>query len=113
MSLAVGGGTLAGAGRGTAASVASSAALVRGVSLCPASADVADTARKVAATAIRTRSNPARLVEQSRIVTPPWAELPRHGTVLRSRSSQACAKAPALVASIGTPARNDSNADDT
>ncbi len=79
-SLAVGGGTFAGSGRGTAASIASSAALVRGVSDTPASAEVADTVRKVAATAISTRSNPARLVEQSRIVTPPWAKLPRHGT---------------------------------
>src|SRR6185295_15039816 len=79
-SLAVGGGTFAGSGRGTAASIASSAALARGVVDWAASAEVADTVRKVAATAISTRSNPARLVEQSRIVTPPWAKLPRHGT---------------------------------
>lgn len=65
-----GGGTLAGSGRGTAASIASSAALARGVSDWAARAEVAETARKVAATAIKTRSNPARLVEQSRIVTP-------------------------------------------
>src|SRR5919198_3727487 len=77
----VGGGTFAGSGRGTAASIASSAALARGVSDGAASAEVADTVRKVAATAISTRSNPARF-EQSRIVTPPWAKLPRHGTVV-------------------------------
>src|SRR5689334_23320711 len=53
----VGGGTLAGSGRGTAASIASSAALARGVVDCPASAEVADTVRNVAATAISTRSN--------------------------------------------------------
>jgi hypothetical protein len=68
-SLAVGGGTLAGSGRGTAASIASSAALLRGGSDC-ASAEVADTVRKVAATAISTRSNPARFFEQSRIIIP-------------------------------------------
>src|SRR5207237_8189043 len=70
----VGGGTLAGSGRGTAASIASSAALARGVVDWAASAEVADTVRKVAATAINTRSNPARFVEQSRIVTPPLGE---------------------------------------
>src|SRR5882672_3447811 len=79
----VGGGTLAGSGRGTAASIASSAALARGAVDWAASAEVADIVRKVAATAISTRSNPARFVEQSRIVTPPWAKLPRHGTVVR------------------------------
>src|SRR3954447_16839256 len=84
----VGGGTLAGSGRGTAASIASSAALARGVVDWAASAEVADTVRKVAATAISTRSNPARFVEQSRIVPPPWAKLPRHGTVVRYRSSR-------------------------
>src|SRR6185369_7792794 len=72
----VGGGTLAGSGRGTAASIASSAALARGVVDWAASAEVADTVRNVAATAISTRSNPARFVEQSRIVTPPWANCP-------------------------------------
>src|SRR5580704_10326758 len=77
-SLAVGGGTLAGSGRGTAASIASSAALFRGGSLW-ASAEVADTVRKVAATAISTRSNPARFFRQSRIVTP-LAKPPRYGT---------------------------------
>src|ERR1700679_684257 len=66
---AVGGGTLAGSGRGTAASIASSAALLRSGSLW-ASAEVAVTVRKVAATAISTRSNPARLFEQSRIIIP-------------------------------------------
>ena len=60
-----------------------------------ASAEVADTVRKVAATAISTRSNPARFVEQSRIVTPPWAKLPRHGTVVRYRSSRLAREAPA------------------
>src|SRR5436309_10182171 len=84
----VGGGTLAGSGRGTAASIASSAALARGVVDWAASAEVADTVRKAAATAISTRSNPARFVEQSRIITPPWAKLPRHGTVVRYRWSQ-------------------------
>jgi hypothetical protein len=60
-SLAVGGGRLTGSGRGTAASIASSAGVAR---LGPwASAEVADTVRKVAATAIRTRSNPPRLFE--------------------------------------------------
>ena len=91
----VGGGTLAGSGRGTAASIASSAALARGVVDWAASAEVADTVRKVAATAISTRSNPARFVEQSRIVTPPWAKLPRHGTVVRYRSSRLAREAPA------------------
>src|SRR5215218_7526076 len=69
-----GGGTLAGSGRGTAASIASSAALARGVVDWAASAEVADTVRKVAATAISTRSNPARDVEQSRIITPPLGD---------------------------------------
>ena len=75
-SSAVGGGTLAGCGRGIAASIASSAAVARGA-LDWASAEVAETARNVAATAIKTRSNPARSFEQSRIVTPPWAKLSR------------------------------------
>src|ERR1700716_3382643 len=64
-SLMVGGGTFAGSGRGIAASIASSAALLRAGSPC-ARAEVADTVRKVA-TAISTRSNPARFFEQSRI----------------------------------------------
>src|ERR1700681_158926 len=68
-SLMLTGGRFTGSGRGIAASIASSAALLR-AGLAWASAEVADTVRKVAATAIRTRSNPARLVEQSRIVTP-------------------------------------------
>ncbi|WP_449376864.1 pentapeptide repeat-containing protein [Bradyrhizobium sp. UFLA05-112] len=72
MSAAVGGGTLAGSGRGIAASIASSAALLRGWSW--ASAEVADTVRKVAATVISTRSKPARLFKQSRIVTHPSGE---------------------------------------
>src|SRR4051812_40655849 len=110
---AVGGGTLAGSGRGIAASIASSAALVRGGSLTPASAEVADTARKVAATAISTRSNPARLVETSRIITPPWAELPRHGTVLVDRSSQLARMRRLQSVQVDTPAHNDSNADVT
>src|SRR6266436_1073319 len=67
-SLMVGGGRLAGSGRGIAASIASSAALRAGSAW--ASAEVADTVRKVAATAISTRSNPARFFERSRIVTP-------------------------------------------
>jgi hypothetical protein len=68
-SLAVGGGTLAGSGNGIAASMASSAALLRGGSLW-AKAEVEDTARKVAATAMSTRSYPPRVVTQSRIVNP-------------------------------------------
>jgi hypothetical protein len=68
-SLIVGGGTLAGSGRGIAASIASSAALERGWSPC-AKAVVADTVRKLAAIAIKTRSNRPRLFERSRIVTP-------------------------------------------
>src|SRR6267143_1608704 len=79
-SLMVGGGRFAGSGRGIAASIASSAALRAGSAW--ANAEVADTVRKVAATAINTRSNPARLFKRSRIVTTPWAKLPRHGTVL-------------------------------
>ena len=71
-SLAVGGGTLAGSGLGIAASMASSAALLRPWSW--AMAEVADTVRKVAATAIRTRSNPRPVFKlrlfKSRIVTP-------------------------------------------
>src|SRR5829696_5212582 len=106
----VGGGTLAGSGRGTAASIASSAALARGVVDWAASAEVADTVRKVAATAISTRSNPARFVEQSRIVTPPWAKLPRHGTVVRYRSSRLAREAPARSVLSRTPARYGSNA---
>jgi hypothetical protein len=43
--------------------------VLRAVSPC-AIAEVAETARKVAATAIKTRSNPLRLFKQSRIVTP-------------------------------------------
>src|SRR3954452_1003202 len=110
---AVGGGTLAGSGRGTAASIASSAALARGVVDWAASAEVADTVRKVAATAISTRSNPARFVEQSRIVTPPWAKLPRHGTVVRYRWSQLAREAPARSVLSRTLGRYGSNADDT
>jgi len=68
-----------------AASIASSAAVARGA-LDWARADVADTVRKVAATAISARSNPPRLFEQSRIVTPPWAKLSRQ----RDRSNIVC-----------------------
>src|SRR4029077_12163326 len=75
-SLIVGGGTLAGSGRGIAASIASSAALLRDGSAW-AIAEVAETVRNVAATAIRTRSNPPRLFKQSRIVTPLWANRSR------------------------------------
>jgi hypothetical protein len=74
----VGGGRFAGSGNGIAASIASSAALLRTGSAC-ASAEFADTVRKVAATVISTRSNPARFFKQSGILTPPWAKLPRHG----------------------------------
>jgi hypothetical protein len=80
-SLAVGGGTLAGSGRGIAASIASSAALLR-AGPAWANAEVADTVRKVAATAISTRSYPARFVERSRIVTPLGRNCPGIGTVL-------------------------------
>src|SRR5205085_7464853 len=68
-SLMLGGGRFAGSGRGIAASIASSAALLRTASPW-ANAELAETARKVAATLISTRSNPARFFEQSRIVTP-------------------------------------------
>src|ERR1700727_1452654 len=74
-SAAVGGGTLAGSGRGTAASIASSAAELRGVSFC-ANAELADTVRKVAATVIKTRSYPARFFQQSRIIHTPWVSCP-------------------------------------
>src|SRR3954452_12479392 len=79
-SLMLGGGRFAGSGRGIAASIASSAALLRTGSPW-ANAELAETASKVAATLISKRSNPARLFEQSRIVThTPWAKLPRQGT---------------------------------
>ena len=92
-SLIVGGGTFAGSGRGIAASIASSAALLRAGSDW-ANAEVADTVRKVAAKAISTRSNPARFFKRSRIVTP----LGRNcsGMEQFSVSSAALAKAPAL-----------------
>src|SRR3954453_5674925 len=67
-SLMLGGGRFAGSGRGIAASIASSAALLRTGSPW-ANAGLAEIARKVAASGIST-SNPARLFEQSRIVTP-------------------------------------------
>jgi hypothetical protein len=94
-SLMVGGGTLAGSGRGIAASIASSAALDRGGSLC-AIADVADTARKLAATAISTRSNPPRLFRQSRIITPLWVNCPGNGQ-FRLSSVSFVLKAPAVT----------------
>ena len=96
-SLTVGGGTLAGSGRGIAASIASSAALLRAGSVC-ASAEVADTVRKVAATAISTRSNPARFFEQSRIVTPLGRNCSGMEQLLVS-SVTAFAKAPASIGS--------------
>ena len=77
-----GGGRLAGSGRGTAASIASSAALLRGVLSPCASAELADTARKVAATVISTRSYPVRFFQQSRILTPLRAEPPCLGAAL-------------------------------
>src|SRR4029077_786169 len=64
--------------------------------------EVAVTVRKVAATAISTRSNPARLFEQSRIVTPPWAKLPRHGTVVGHRPSQLARKRRPDRSKVGT-----------
>src|SRR5882762_3519818 len=93
-SLMVGGGTLAGSGRGIAASIASSAALLRGGAVW-ASAEVTDTVRKVAATAISTRSNPARFFEQSRIVAPLARNCPGMEQFLIS-SAQLFVKAPAL-----------------
>jgi hypothetical protein len=78
-SAAVGGGTLAGSGRGMAASIASSAAVLR--EDCCAIAELADTVMKVAATAINTRSIPPRLFKQSRIYHTPRVTLPRRGTV--------------------------------
>ena len=90
----VGGGRFAGSGRGIAASIASSAALLRAGLAC-ASAEVAATVRKVAATVIRTRSNPARFFKRSLILTPPWANCP--GMEQLSVSSVAgLAKAPGL-----------------
>src|SRR4029077_12089185 len=49
-----------------------------------------------------TRSNPARLFEQSRIVTPPWAKLPRHGTVVGHRPSQLARKRRPDRSKVGT-----------
>src|SRR5262249_13887496 len=87
----VGGGCLGGSGRGTAASIASSAGVAREGSC--AIAEVADTVRKVAATAIRTRSNPPRLFRQSRIVAPlGWLSCPGVGQIehhCRPASAQA------------------------
>jgi len=107
---AVGGGTLAGSGRGIAASIASSAALERGVSC--ASAEVADTVRKLAATAIRTRSNPRRLFEQSRIITPPGWNRP--GLLERFKSVfgfTVCAESAGLIDRLAR--LHATNADDT
>jgi hypothetical protein len=62
---AVGGGTLAGSGRGIAASIANSAALPgagEAGEVCANAEDV-EAAMNVAATAISTRSNPVRPVE--------------------------------------------------
>jgi hypothetical protein len=61
-SAAVGGGTFAGSGIGTAASIASSEALVFALSVW-ANAAGADIVRNVAARTVRIRSNPVRLVE--------------------------------------------------
>src|SRR6267143_534777 len=97
-SLMVGGGRFEGSGRGIAASIASSAALRAGSAW--ASAEVADTVRKVAATAISTRSNPARFFERSRIVTPLGEAAPAWNSSWH-RPSQL------------PPACNDSCADDT
>src|SRR5205823_4012939 len=90
-SLMPGGGRLAGSGRGIAASIASSAALLRTGSPW-ANAELAETARKIAATAISTRSSPARFFEQSRIVTPLGRNCPGWEQLLVS--SVAYAEAP-------------------
>jgi hypothetical protein len=103
-SLGVGGGTLAGSGIGTAASMADWAAVLRGMSLC-ASADVADTVRKVAATAIRTRSNPPREFTQSRIVAFPRMIC---SVVDTASVSSASFRSSAGVESCGTLLRNNS-----
>ena len=68
---------------------------MRGVSDGGRQAEVAETVRNVAATAISTRSNPLRSFEQSRIVTPPGRNCPGIGTVLRNRLFQHARKAPA------------------
>ncbi len=127
-SLTVGGGTLAGSGRGIAASIASSAALLRDGSVCP-SAEDADTARKVAATANSTRSYPARWFERSRIISSPGrccldAKLLAVSSVSRvllrrrpDRFGKRIQSAHRIVSectpSSGMPARNNSYADDT
>src|SRR5689334_25052054 len=80
---AVGGGTLAGSGIGTAASIARSAALLCTPSLC-ASAWPAEIVRKVAATAISTRSYPRRPFTPFRICHTPRVKLPRFGEQFRS-----------------------------
>src|SRR3954452_18681871 len=90
-SLMLGGGRFAGSGRGIAASIASSAALLRTGSPW-ANAGLAEIARKVAASVISTRSNPARLFEQSRIVTPLGRNCPGKEQLLVS--SVAYAEAP-------------------
>ena len=78
-----------------------------------ASAEVADTVRKVAATAIRTRSNPARFFEQSRISHPLGRNCPGMEQSLISFVTACAGSAGLIGSSVATPARNDSYADDT
>jgi hypothetical protein len=120
---------LAGSGRGIAASIASSAALLRRPAW--AKSEVADTVRKVAATAISTRSYPARFFERSRIVAPLGRNCPGMEQFLNFVRTASLEKRPAcsvvpraafrncFVAErrppsrTATPARNDGYADDT
>src|SRR5690606_28795139 len=73
-SAAVGGGTLAGSGIGMAAlmSMAGALAVLAGVSDGSAKAGAPATARKVAATAISTRSYPKRSLTGPRILNSSW-----------------------------------------
>ena len=82
-SSAVGGGTFAGSGIGTAASIASSVVAFFAVSVWASAAEV-ETVRQVAAGAISIRSKSgqvSRVVSHSRT---PWVKLSRHGTIFRS-----------------------------
>src|SRR4051794_39646060 len=127
-SLMLGGGRFAGSGRGIAASIASSAALLRTGSPW-ANAGLAEIARKVAASVISTRPNPARLFAQSRIVTPLGRNCPGKEQLLVSSVAYALLPVslvltgfeaaftqrlqPTFVLSVfDTPAREDSYADD-
>ncbi|MDB5629256.1 MAG: hypothetical protein JWQ51_1596, partial [Tardiphaga sp.] len=90
-------------GIGTAASMARSAALERGASVGDwANAADAETVKKVAATAIRTRSKPVRRFESCRISHPLGEAIPALGQV-RFHSSQL--RQPRHRRSLGTSAR--------